>query len=243
MKRIVLFLVIALLLVPVAAVNAQDALEVGVPIRGEITNEAFEVEYTFSATADSVVIIEMLAEDDDGFMNDLTAQLIVLASSGTVVVDTADNFTFSDAVLVTQLPADDDYTLIATREDGRSGDTEGEYTLILHVPDVLTVGDGAEGTAGSETGTEYFLIDSEEDFVLNYTKSGGDYNPEILVSQIDSNNSDFEDVASVNGAVTNLGLGDMPAGMYIVRIQEGFFDFYFDAVTADFAIGVEAVSE
>ncbi len=243
MKRIVLFFVIALLLVPIAAVNAQEALEVGVPIRGEITNDAFEVEYTFSGTADSVVVIEMLAEDDDGFMNDLTAQIIVLASSGTVVVDTADNFTFSDAVLVTQLPADDEYTVIATREDGRSGDTEGQYTLRLNVPEVLSMDTAAEGVAGSETGTEYFVINSEEDFVLRYIKSAGDYNPEVLLSEIDSNNSDFEDYASVNGGVTNLSLGDIPAGLYVVQVQEGFFDWYFDAVTADFTIALDAVSE
>jgi len=241
MKRLLVLLSIFVLLISATTALAQDALEVGTPIRGEITSDAFEVEYTFSGTADSVVIIEMLAEDDDGFINDLSAQLILLDSSGSVVVDTADSFSFSDAVLVTQLPADDDYTVVATRADGRSGDTEGQYTLILHIPEVLEIGGKVEGTVTSEEGITYYVIETEEDFNVSYSKSAGDYNPQVLLSTIMDNNSDIEDYASVSGNVTNAVLGDMPAGLYILSLQEALFDFYFDEVTAEYSLSINAL--
>jgi len=241
MKRLVVLFSLVLLLIPVATSYAQEALEVGVPVRGEITNDAFEVEYTFSGSADTPVIIEMLAEDDDGFMNDLTAQVILLDSSGAVVVDTSENFVFADAVLTTVLPADDDYTVIASREDGRSGETEGQYTLKLNVPDVLTVGDKVEGAASSESGIIYYVVNSEEDFILNYSKSAGDYNPQILISNITDNNSDIEDYATAGGRITNLALGDIPAGLYVISVQEALFDFYFDEVTAEFSLSVSGI--
>ena len=76
-----------------------------------------------------------------------------------------------------------------------------------------------------------------------YSKSAGDFSPEILVSTISDNNADIEDFASLNGEVTNASLGDMPAGLYVVSISEGFFSFYFDEVTADFSISVNALAE
>lgn len=238
MKRLLMMFVI--LVMSVAVVSAQEPLEPDTPVRGEITNEAFEVEYTFSGTADSVVVIEMLAEDEDGFTNDLTAQVIILDSSGSVVIDTAENFVFSDAVLVTVLPADDDYTLLASRENGRSGDTEGEYTLQLIVPQVLGVGDSVESTASSENNAEYYVVNADSDYILRYNKSAGDYDPEINISTIDDNNSDFEDYALASGQLDTVAMGNIEAGIYVVRIQEAFFSFYFDEVTADYSLSVIA---
>ncbi len=242
MKRLIVLFSLVLLLIPVTTSYAQDALEAGVPVRGEITNDAFEVEYTFSGTADSVVIIEMLAEDDDGFMNDLVGQLILLDSEGSVVVDTSDHFSFGDSVLVTQLAADDDYTVIATREDGRSGESEGEYTLKLSIPEAIEVGGKVEGETSSEAGVLYYIIETEEDFVVGYSKSAGDFNPEILLSVVAESNSEIEDYAQFSGQVTNVAMGDIPAGLYVVSIQEALFDFNFDEVTAEFTLSVDAVA-
>jgi hypothetical protein len=238
MKRLAVVFSFILLLLPITS-YAQDALEVGTPVRGEITNAEFEVEYTFSGAADSVVIIELLAEDDEGFMNELYGQVILVNSSGEVVVDTADNFTFGDATLVTQLPADDEYTIIATREDGRAGESEGEFTLILNVPDVLGFGDVAEGAASSEGEALYYVVEAEEDFELSYNKNAGDFDPEILISTVADNNSDTEDYASINGSITNVSIGDIPAGLYIIEVDDALFSFYWDEVTADFTLSVE----
>ena len=238
MKRLAVVFSFILLVLPITS-YAQESLEVGTPVRGEITNAEFEVEYMFSGTADSVVIIELLAEDDDGFMNELYGQVILIDSSGNVVADTADNFTFGDAVLVTQLSADDDYTIVATREDGRAGESEGEFTLILNIPEILGIGDVAEGAASSEGESLYYVVEAEEDFELSYNKSAGDFDPQVLISTITENNADIEDYISVNGEVTNVSLGDIPAGLYVIEVDDALFSFYWDEVTADFTLSVE----
>jgi len=239
MKRLLILMI--LLLIPVALVSAQEPLEPGTPVRGEITDDAYEVEYTFSGTADSVVVIEMLAEDEEGFSTELTSQLVILDSEGSVVIDTSDNFVFGDAVLVTVLPADDDYTVIASREDGQAGETTGEYSIELIVPQVLMVGDKITDEVSSEDEPAYYVINAEEDFILRYTKNAGDFDPEINISTIADNNSDFEDYALASGKLDNVAMGDIEAGVYVVRVQEAFFSFNFSEVTAEFNLSVDPI--
>jgi hypothetical protein len=241
MKRLSILFTIAFLLISVAMVNAQEPLEVGVPVGGEITNAEFEVEYTFTGTAGSVVIINMPTLDEDGYSNDLSGQIILLDSSNSVVADTANDYNF-DVALVTQLPADDEYTVIATREDGRSGDTEGTFEIELIVPEILGMDSSITGTASSEGGAEYYVINSEEDFILLYTKTAGDYDPEISISTLSESNSDLEDYAAASGKLDRIAMGDMAAGVYIVKIDEAFFSFYFDEVTADYEIAVTSAN-
>jgi hypothetical protein len=240
MKRFSILFMIAFLLIPVTMVNAQEALEVGTVLTGDITNAEFEVEYTFTGTAGNVVIINMPTKDEDGYSNDLSGQIILLDSSNAVIADTANDYNF-DVALVTQLPADDDYIVIITREDGRSGDTEGNYAVELIVPDVIGMGDSATGAVSSEGNAAYYVINSEEDFVLLYGKSAGDFDPEISISTLNENNSDLEDYAAANGQLSRVAMGDMEAGIYIVKVAEGFFSYYFDEVTADFEISVVSV--
>lgn len=237
MKRFSILFMIVFLLIPVAMVNAQEALEVGTVLTGDITNSAFEVEYTFTGTAGDVVIINMPTKDEDGYSNDLSGQIILLDSSNSVIADTANDYNF-DVALVTQLPADDDYIVIVTREDGRSGDTEGNYALELIVPEVIGMGDSVTGAVSSEGNAAYYVVNSEADFVLLYGKSAGDFDPEISISTLNEGNSDLEDYAAVNGQLSRAAMGDMDAGIYIVKVAEGFFSYYFDEVTADFEISV-----
>jgi hypothetical protein len=240
MKRLSILFMLVCLLVPAAMVNAQDTLEVGTPLAGEITNSSFEVEYGFSGTAGSIVIISMPTVDEDGWANDLDGQIILLDSENNVVSDTFDNYCYGCAVLVTELPADDDYIVLATREDGRSGDTEGTYEIELITPDVLGMGDSATGQVSSEGGAAYFTINSEEDFVMIYSKTAGDYNPEILVSTISDNNSDLEGYTAASGQLDGVAMGNMEAGIYIVKVDEDsqFYFYSSDELTADFEIAV-----
>lgn len=238
MKRLMILLTMISMFVSVALVNAQDVLEPGATLEGEISDASFETEYTFSGTADTVIIVEMLPVEDFG---DLTSpQLILIDSSGSVVVDTIDNFDYAEAILVTQLPEDGDYTLIATREDGRSGDSVGEYTITLLIPEVLEVGGKVSGFASSEGRPQYFVVNSEDDFVLRYSKNAGDFNPEVAVGILNDSMSGTDEFASAYGQLDNIAMGNIEAGLYIVQIQEALFDFNFDEVTADFNLSVES---
>ncbi len=236
MKRLSILFMFVLLLVPVAMVNAQEPLEVGVPVAGEITNSEFEVEYTFTGNGGDVILISMPTLDEDGYSNDLDGELILLDSENNIVASTAQNYDFY-VVLATQLPADGEYLVIATRSDGRAGDTEGTFEVKLIVPEAMAMGDSATGSAGSETGSEYFVINSEEDFIFLYSKTEGDFYPEIEVKVLNDNNSGLDDFAIASGELDRVALGDFEAGIYIVELTEGF-NYYFDPVTAEFELAV-----
>ena len=236
MKKLSILFTLVLLLIPVAMVNAQEPLEVGVPIAGEITNSSFEVEFTFTGNGGDVIILSLPTLDEDGYSNDLDGEVILIDSSGEIVATTAQNYDFYVA-LVTQLPADDDYLVIVTREDGRAGDSAGTFEIELIVPPSLALGDSATGSAGSETGSEYFVINSEEDFLFLYEKTEGDFYPEIEVKILNDNNSGLDDFALASGDLDRVALGDFDAGIYVIEVSEGF-NYYFDPVTADFEISV-----
>lgn len=236
MKKLSVLFTLVLLLIPAALVNAQEPLEVGVPVAGEITNAAFEVEFTFSGTGGDVIILSMPTLDEDGYSNDLDGEVILIDSSGEIVASTAQNYDFYVA-LVTQLPADDDYLVIATRSDGRAGDSAGTFELELIIPEALAMDASTAGSAGSETGSEYFVINSEEDFLFLYEKTAGDYYPEIELKVLNDNNSGLDDFALATGELNRIALGDFAAGIYVVEVSEGF-NYYFDPVTAEFEVGI-----
>lgn len=239
MKRLIVLFMLILLLLPVVLVQAQEALEPGTILNGEITDATFEIEYTFTGVADSVIVVEMNAVDTFGELD--SPILILLDSSGSVVVDTTNNFDYGRAILVTQLPADDTYTLLATRQDGRAGTSLGEYTLELIVPSLIASGEKATGSVSSEGRPEYYVINADSDFVLNYTKNAGDFNPEIAVGVLNEYNSGLDDYATATGKLENIAMGDIDAGLYVVEVKEALFDFNFDVVTADFNLSVDSV--
>ena len=61
---ILLMLVVSMFMV--VAVQAQETLTPGTPVTGEITDDAFALEYTFEGEADQVVVIELAPVDPLG---------------------------------------------------------------------------------------------------------------------------------------------------------------------------------
>lgn len=245
MKRLtILLIVLALVLMALPMANAQGTagdgvLEFGETERGEISNETFEVEYTFTGTAGQVVVIQMLPVDEFG---DLSSPGIILLDSANTVLGAHD--TFGNLTFAAQLPADGDYTVIATRRDGRSGDSFGEYDISLFEPPVLADGETLEGSVSSET-TAFFAYSTMAPFELAYNITTGDFNPAVYVNVIDEDGRldeviRLEGEQLVGGSVIVQPESETVATTYVITVTEGFFDFNFDEVNANYTLTVTA---
>jgi hypothetical protein len=231
-------IVLLLLLLVVPAVYAQELLEPGQVVVGELTADVYELTYAFAGKEGDVVVIEADPVDALGDLNDTI--LILSDPSGAVLVDTTEAFSFGSSLIAAQLPASGTYTVKVTREDGAAGESVGEFELAVTLPQPITPDAPASSSTSSESRKQYFAVMSDTDFSLSYAKSGGDFFPDVLVSTIDEEDGNLNDVAQLSGTTFSVGMmGYFPANtLYIVTVRERLFDFNFDEVTADYTLSV-----
>jgi hypothetical protein len=115
-------------------------LTYGDTVEGTITQESFAINYTFEGKAGDVVSIRMTAEEAS-----LDSFLILQSSSGETLIDNDDEpGGVRDSLIdAFELPADDTYTIIATRYQEELGGTEGDFELSL---DAVSEGERAADT-------------------------------------------------------------------------------------------------
>jgi hypothetical protein len=222
------------------AVFAQGGtLQYGDVVDGEITNEAFEIEYSFTGSANDLVIVRMWTE---GFENVLTLPALALATSDNQVLGTtADHTSIMDATLVATLPADGDYKILATRLDGSAGQTVGTFKLSVFKPEVLTPGQSVTGSISSED-TAFYLVEAEGPFVLAYQRTGGTFSPEVSVNAV-SDIGEAESRGLLGGTFVRAGSLEIDpggSGQFIVTLQEALWDFNFEPISAEYSLTLNA---
>lgn len=237
MKRLLVVVVLLVGLLSVGLVNAQDAVAFGDVIEAEMTASDYEFEYTFEGAAGDVVIFDLQPVDPFG---DLDEPVLVLTNEDGVVASTVDAFNYGEATLVAQLPADGEYTLLATRDGGVAGDSVGEFTLEFVLAEVLETGAVVEGTATSDVRPNYYVVTAASDWAISYVKQGGVLPAQVAVNVIDEDAGSLEPVATLFGPELTDGLfGVFPAEeLYIVTVSEPDFYFAFDEETADYELEV-----
>lgn len=239
-KATLVTLLLLILSLFVTAVSAQDGtLAYGDVAEGEITSQKFEYEYSFEAKSGDVVILIMAAVDIFG---DLDSPLIdLLDSQNNLVGSTANQFSFNTATLAIEIPADGTYLAIATRQDGRSGDSVGAFTFSLLNPPVIAAGTPVTGSVSSENEqVNYYVVKNDSPFSIFYTKTAGDYFPELKISLIDTTNSGLKPVGFLSGEAMTVGaVGNFAADTaYVVTVgsPDAYYFFAFDPVTADYQV-------
>lgn len=226
MKVKSVFLIVCLVLVAAFAttvVRAQaEPIEYGETVTGELANNNFEFEYTFKGSEGDIIIIDMRATD---FSNDVDdPQIDLLDSEGNLVLSTADQWVFNWVRMGLMLPADDDYTIIATRKGGRGGSSVGEFQLTLMVPPVLTLDEIVAGSLVSDDPVSFYAVMLDEAFDVAYARTGGDMAPEIKVSQADPRTGEIRAVGRITGEAVSFGmLGTFePDTVYFVEVDPGW---------------------
>lgn len=224
-------------------VQAQDAITLDEPVQGELTEDAFAVEYTYKGAADDVLVITLAPVDVFGELNN--PALIVRGPSGDELLRYDG---FGTSTIVTLLPEDGTYTIVATRTDDAEGTSVGEYTLSVIQPGEIALGDTSEMSITSEQ-TVYYVYRGEDPFTLSYVRTegvGGEdvFAPEFTINTIDTEISPgtLDTVATVGGPLASQGMvGVIPGGdVYIIKVGQALFDFYFDTLETTYTITIEA---
>jgi len=220
------------------AQGGAELLEYGQSVTGELSNQKFEFAYTFTGKAGDVIIIEMAETDSE---SDLDNPAIFLLDSNSEVIGTAEG-AGGRVVFAAELPDAGTYTILATREGGRGGESVGPYRLTLLQPPLLVVGEPVTATADSRE-VSYFAIRVDGPFALSYVKQGGDFNPEISVNQIEDN--ELRAVAAVSGkALASSLLRLEPEDgqtVFIVKAARQLFDIILGEATADFSLELQSM--
>ncbi|HLA45631.1 MAG TPA: PPC domain-containing protein, partial [Aggregatilineales bacterium] len=106
----------------------------GGTVRGQITDAAPEVRYTFNAQAGNILTLTMAS-----LFGDLDTYLTVISPGGTILAENDDYdssqatlfFASDSAITGITLSESGIYTVLAQRYQGQLGDSNGEYELML----------------------------------------------------------------------------------------------------------------
>jgi hypothetical protein len=240
MKRLLLVvtLVVSVLVValPVRAQDSTAQIEYNQTVEGEITAEAFEVAYTFTGKAGDVIVIYMVPTEDFSSLYDPT--LVLKDAAGNILAQPDSHY--SNALVAAALPADGEYTAVATRRDGADGTSTGKFALTVVQAQTITPGTPIQGSV-TDALPVFYTFASKAPFVLTYERPAGTFYPEMVVSVISE--GDLGNVGYIGGLYlkqSTLGIS-LPddsriEGPFIVAVQKASWDYYAQDVTADFSI-------
>lgn len=157
--------------------QADTPLTVADTVNGTISNSQFEIFYTFEGDEGAVIVFELFATERD---NDLDwPELMLYDSSNRIIADTLNDITINQATLVVELPYSGIYQLLATRDDGRTGDSVGDYVIRVLQPQQLQTGATLNDVAIGAGPVNYYMVRNDGQFRVYYEFSNGNFNPQI----------------------------------------------------------------
>ncbi len=206
-------------------------------VTGEITNRNFEVPYKFAGKQGDVVIIEMSRLEA---LSDLDRPALILLDTSSRMMGQDDGY--GNISLAAKLPADGEYTILATRSNGRAGDSVGRFSLTIHKPPVLVVGKPIFARITSEQ-THYYTVETPGTFGIEYVKRVGRFYPAISVQQV-TTDCILEEVASLQGDALiggKLVLESQSAYIaetFVVVVKEALWSWNWNAVSASYEVSL-----
>lgn len=217
MKRIMLAVLIVALCGLVLPATAQDpaTISYGQTFTGTITNREFEQVYTFEGVASDTILAIMQPTADSEFY----APSLLLLDLESLVI--ADQSNWGQTLLAYTLPSTGTYTLIASRQDGRGGDAEGEYQLRLLLPTVLERGTPRTSTVSDAMLSDYFLVPAEADVQVSYTRDSGVYAPTLRLWVLSTEYpGEVDEIGTIEVAPQLAGSLTLPGGEGVVYLVE-----------------------
>lgn len=235
-------LLLVFTLLPHAFIYAQDddsVIEYGSRTKGEITNRNFEIEYQFEGTSGDIVAIQVIP--DDAFSGLSNVVIILLDEDFNVIEDVSGSLATTS--LFYRLRENAQYNIIVSRRNGRSGDAQGAYTLLLTKIDLLRVGERITGSATTDT-TSFYAVIADTVADLIYEKTGGTFAPNISINIIKEGFGDnnLTKVVSLEGDELERVAVRIPRPgiLYIISVGEALFDFNFTEKTVLYSLELVA---
>ncbi len=232
--------VVIYLLICVTAFTAlsqdENSLVYGESTTGEITNRHFEVEYVFAAKEGDVVVVTMVPEDTSEFRN---PGILLLNEDYNVVGEAFDSYSVT---LFHDVTKSGSYYILATRNDGRSGEGVGKFALALSKAPLLKNAQDLCESATSEL-DKHYSVRADGDFAVSYRFIEGDFRPEVSINSLKSRGSGLSSMISLTGPSLDRGsigvtILSESLQLLIVRVGQRSYDWS-DDKTARFALRLE----
>ncbi|MEZ4669467.1 MAG: hypothetical protein R3E39_16290 [Anaerolineae bacterium] len=237
MRKTLLFTLMAavlLSLLGMSMVAAQDKTPItfGEYVEGSITNKDYEFKYTFEGEKGQIVAVEMLPTPGT---YDLDPYIILRDSDGDVLAEN-DDFGYPLSLVVAELPANETYTILATRSSGSTGTSEGSYWLKASLVEPVTSGAKIEATivSDSEKATPNYYImrpESSGPLTVGFSQDISDLFASVKVSTWNTSYGGEDTIAELDNTakVTNASFTvDLDGGtFYVLRVDRAFGSYSF----------------
>jgi hypothetical protein len=233
MRKALLLILAALFMVSVVGVTAaQDAtpLTLGEAVEGEITNDEFEILYSFEGSAGQVALIQMWQSPDAEEYVD--TELILQGPSGSDIASgPGDPALYSQATIAMELPEDGTYTIIATRYEGRTGESVGPFVLVANIVEPLVAGSKVDATiygydSDLRNVPQQYVVQGSGATKISFTQEIDDLFPDLkLYPWVDGEEYStplftLDDTSKVSSAVVSVELED--GALYILTVRDSF---------------------
>lgn len=249
MRKTVLFTLMAAALLMVMGMSvtaAQDKtpIEFGEYVEGEISNKDYEFKYTFEGEKGQLISVEMLPTPGT---YDLDPYIILRDSDGDVIAEN-DDFGYPLSLVVAELPANETYTILATRSSGSTGSSEGGYWLRVNKVEPVTSGAKLEATITSDSEKEtpnYYILRPEKSGPVTIGFSQ-DVNELFASVKVSTWNLDFggEDTVAELGNTARVSQASLTVDLeadtfYVLRVERSFSSYSFDVEEATVQVTVD----
>lgn len=227
-----------------AAAQDKIAIEPGQYVEGELTNSAYEVKYTFEGKAGQLVMVEMLPKPGT---YDLDPAVILRDSDGDILGQN-DDWAYPLSLVVVELSSDEEYTILATRNGGSTGSSEGAYWIRLTFVEALTSGSKVEATLTSDSEKEtpnLYVVRPTESGPVTFTLSQepGDLYAALELAKWEDDSYggttafELSDSATLTKASFTVNLE--ADTIYVLNVSRSFSAYSFDPVEATVTVGID----
>ena len=167
----------------------------GETVVGELSNRQFDVVYEFTGEGNDIVVINLIRDDSADF-----DPYLYLTTTDNMIIAQNDDAYSLDSRIITQLPQDGQYWIVATRRGERSGSGQGGYQLSLEQGRVDKLDTIIEGQVamGEPPVTHVFVPEQSGIFTFKYDHIRGAYYPGLTISMMHSDSSYEEDIAATS---------------------------------------------
>lgn len=239
LKRIAVLMTFALLMLfAAAAVHAQDttAIAYGDVVKGEITADQTEVQYTLTVAKGDIVVLDMRRGKDSELYS---TAVIAQDPNGKEVVNTTEDTSANNTVAAFTAETDGDYTVIATRN--KYSDTVGEFQLRPTAVKLLESGDSVKGLVDNESADVYYALPANTDVKISYTQTAGDYYLYFRILLLDNQTSGTISASStaIHGITWTVGMTTESNYLTLVSVGGNEYDLQHDDISSKFTLNVE----
>lgn len=236
-KRFAVLMSFALLMTFAAAtVHAQDSIEYGDIVIGEITEKETEISYTLAVEEGDIVVLDLRRGKDSELYS---TAIIVQDPDGDEVVNTTEDTSANNTISGFVAEESGDFTVIATRN--QYSETTGEFELRPTKARLLEAGDSVKGLVDNDSADVYYALPFDTETSVSYIQTSGDYYLYFRIYSLDNQNSGslYASSTAIDGITWTVSFTTESDYLTLVSVGGDEYDLQHEDISSKFTLTVE----